>query len=199
MEKVHSVDEYIDNHSSYREALELLRDIVLSTNLTETIKWNAPTYTLNGKNVLSIAAFKNHFCIWFYNGATLKDKYNLLVNVQEGKTKALRQMRFDSLEAINKVQVLAYIREAFLNEELGNIVKTKRVKKELLIPNEFQLAFDSSSELNSSFQALTPYKQREYCEHISSAKREATKQSRLEKIKPLILKGVGLHDKYKNC
>ena len=36
-------------------------------------------------------------------------------------------------------------------------------------------------------------------EYISKAKREATKQSRLEKIKPKILRGVGLHDKYKDC
>ena len=52
---------------------------------------------------------------------------------------------------------------------------------------------------NLSFNNLTRYKQRKYCEHIVTAKREATKTSRLEKIKPMILQGVGLHDKYKNC
>ena len=42
-------------------------------------------------------------------------------------------------------------------------------------------------------------KQREYCEYIATAKRDPTKLSRLEKIKPMILNGTGLHDKYKNC
>ncbi len=37
-------------------------------------------------------------------------------------------------------------------------------------------------------------KQREYCEHIANAKREATKQNRLEKIKPMILQGIGLNE-----
>lgn len=36
-------------------------------------------------------------------------------------------------------------------------------------------------------------------EYIETAKREATVKSRLEKIKPMILKGIGLNDKYKNC
>ena len=35
-----------------------------------------------------------------------------------------------------------------------------------------------------AFQTLTPSKQREYCDHIATAKREPTKLSRLEKIKP---------------
>ena len=46
---------------------------------------------------------------------------------------------------------------------------------------------------------LTPGKQREYAEYIQTAKQDATKQTRLEKITPMILKGVGLNDKYKNC
>ncbi len=50
-----------------------------------------------------------------------------------------------------------------------------------------------------SFKALTPGKQREYCSYVADAKREATKLTRIEKITPMILNGVGLHDKYKNC
>ncbi len=49
------------------------------------------------------------------------------------------------------------------------------------------------------FKAFTSSRQRELAEHISFAKREATKQSRIEKIVPMILDGVGLHDKYRNC
>ena len=60
-------------------------------------------------------------------------------------------------------------------------------------------AFKNDTLLEKSFKKLTPGKQREYAEHIGGAKREATQQSRLEKAIPLILKGEGLHDKYKNC
>ena len=57
----------------------------------------------------------------------------------------------------------------------------------------------NDAELNRAFKSLTPGKQREYADHINEAKRDATKQSRLEKIIPMIKEGIGLHDKYKNC
>ena len=58
---------------------------------------------------------------------------------------------------------------------------------------------DNDSELLNAFIALTPGKQKDYSNHISDAKQEKTKASRLEKIRPMILAGGGLHDKYKNC
>ena len=115
MKKVYSVEEYIENNSHYAEALTLLRDIINTTELEETVKWNAPVYALNGKNVVGLGAFKNHFGIWFFNGVFLKDEQQLLVNAQENKTKALRQMRFNSIDSIDKSSVLVYVKEEFLN------------------------------------------------------------------------------------
>lgn len=86
MKKVHSVEEYIEENTQYSEALALLRSIILSTVLEETIKWSFPVYTLKNKNVLSLGAFKNHFGIWFFNGVFLKDDLNILQNAQDGKT-----------------------------------------------------------------------------------------------------------------
>ena len=99
MKKVNSVEEYIEVNSHFGDALTLLRQIINSTELEETLKWNAPVYTLNGKNVLGLGGFKNHFGIWFFNGIFLSDKKHLLSNAQE-KTKALRQMRFESTSEI---------------------------------------------------------------------------------------------------
>jgi uncharacterized protein YdeI (YjbR/CyaY-like superfamily) len=199
MKKVHSVEEYIETNEKWSEELNLLRNIINSTELEEAIKWSAPTYSINGKNVVGLGAFKNHFGIWFFNGVFLKDEHKLLLNAQEGKTKALRQMRFESINDINKNAVLAYVKEAIANQKAGKEIKADRSKKETVIPPELQAELKSDNKLNSCFNALTPGKQREYCDHIASAKREATKESRLEKIKPMIIQGVGLHDKYKNC
>ena len=199
MKKVHSVEEYIEDNTNYSEALALLRSIFLSTELEETIKWSFPVYTLKNKNVVSLGAFKNHFGIWFFNGVFLEDDLNILQNAQDGKTKAMRQMRFTSIDDIDKNVVLAYVKEAIENQKLGKEIKPDRRKKEVIIPKELNNAFKSHSYLKSAFKKLSNYKQREYCEYISMAKREATKQTRLEKIMPMILNGVGLHDKYKNC
>ena len=199
MKKVSSVEEYIENHEQWVDALTVLRTIINSTEVVETLKWSAPVYTVNGKNVLGLGAFKHHLGIWFFNGVFLKDEYKLLVNAQEGKTKALRQMRFASIQDIDKNVVLTYVKEAIENQKLGKEIKPTRTKKETIIPEELKQELKKDATFYSSFNNLTPYKQREYCEHIETAKREATKTSRLEKIKPMILQGIGLHDKYKNC
>jgi len=198
MKKVNSVEEYIETQEHFSDALILLRDIINGTELEERLKWNAPVYTINGKNVIGLSAFKQHFGLWFFNGVFLKDAHKLLINAQEGKTKALRQMRFKTTDDIDKKLVLAYIKEAIENQKSGKTLEIDRSKKETIIPRELQALLDKNPVLTTKFKALTPYKQREYCEHISTAKREATKQNRLEKITPMLLKGRGLHDKYKN-
>lgn len=199
MKKVYSVEEYIEINPQYAEELNLLRSIIDKTELEETIKWSMPTYCLNGKNVLGIGAFKHHFCLWFHQGVFLKDEHGLLINAQENKTKALRQMRFETMADIKKPVVLGYVREAIENQRLGKEIKPKRPTKMVNIPPELKSALDADNEFYKGFKSLTPGKQREYCEYIDTAKREATKQSRLEKIKPMVMQGVGLHDKYKNC
>lgn len=199
MEKIHSVEEYIERNEKYGEALSLLRDIITSTELEETIKWSIPTYTINNKNVLGIGAFKNHFGLWFFQGVFLKDEEKVLRNAQDGKTKAMRQMNFNSIDEINKDVVLKYVLEAIENQKLGKEIKPERNKKTVEIPTELAENLDQKSNLKAAFESLAPYKQKEYCEYISSAKREATKSSRLEKILPMIEQGIGLNDKYRNC
>ena len=197
MKKPGSVEAYIEEHAHFSEALKILRSIITSTELEEHIKWNAPVYSLDGKNIIGLGVFKHHFGIWFFNGIFLKDEQNLLMNAQE-KTKGLRQMRFESTHDIDKNAVLAYIKEAIENQKLGKEIKPEKTKK-VLIPKALKTLFQSQTELHTNFKALIPYKQKEYCEYIEMAKREATIESRLEKIKPMILKGIGLNDKYKNC
>jgi len=197
MKKIYSVEEYIEENAHFGAALNILRSVINTTELEETAKWSAPVYTLNNKNVIGLGAFKKHFGIWFFNGVFLKDEHSLLVNAQEEKTKALRQMRFESVSDIDKNIVLAYVKEAIENQKLGKEIKPNRSKKETIIPQELKVVL--VNDLKTSFENLTPYKQREYSEYISTAKRDATKQTRLEKVKPMILQGFGLNDKYKNC
>lgn len=199
MKKVNSVEEYIENSANFAEEIAMLRNIINSTALEETIKWSMPTYCLNGKNVLGLGAFKNHFCIWFHHGVFLKDEHKLLYNAQEEKTKAMRQMRFETKKDINKAAVLAYVKEAIENQRLGRELKPQRKTKPVTIPKELKTALNTNSEFKKTFKQLSPSHQREYCDYITEAKRDDTKQRRLEKIIPMIINGKGLNDKYKNC
>lgn len=178
------------------EELELLYDIVRKTELEETIKWGAPCFTINGKNVLGLGGFKSYVGIWFNQGVFLKDPLKVLVNASEGKTKALRQWRFQSKKEINPKHVKAYILEAIENAIEGKTIKPEK-KKTAELPDELKSALKKDKKLNANFSALTPFKQREYIEYISEAKQEKTRVSRVEKSVSLILEGKGLNDKYR--
>ena len=192
------VTAYIKKHAQWTSELNQLRTLFENTELEEEIKWGSPTYTLNKKLVAGMAAFKNHYALWFHQGVFLKDKQQKLVNAQKGVTRALRQWRFEKDDPIETELILAYIQEAIQNSKEGKEIKPQR-KKGVNIPPFLKSALDQNSELNAAFEKLTPGKQREYAEHIGAAKREETNISRLEKCTPIILEGKGLHDKYKNC
>ena len=194
---MNKVEEYIAKKAQWQNELNFLRNILLDLPVDETIKWGSPFYTNKGKNIVGLSAFKNYCGLWFVQGALLKDKHNTLINAQEGKTAAMRQMRFTSLDEINVDIIKEYVLESVENQNLGKEIKP--TKKPLIIPIELQSELDKDPQLKEIFESFTLGKKRDYTEYISEAKREATKQTRLEKIIPMILSGVGLNDKYKNC
>lgn len=186
-----------DRPDHWPEEIELLKSIAAKAPLEETVKWGGPTFTYNGKNILGIGGFKNYVTIWFYNGVFLKDAQKVLVNAQEGVTKSLRQWRFaDKTEIVKyEKEILKYISEAIEVEKAGLHIKPE--KKQLVIPEIFQNLLDSDKEFADAFAKLTPGKQREYADHVSEAKQDKTKLTRLEKIMPMVKSGVGINDKYK--
>lgn len=192
------VDTYIQKKKGWEKELIFLRELIGKTELVETIKWGSPVYTIDGKNVLGMAAFKSYVGIWFFQGVFLSDPHRMLVNAQDGVTKALRQIRFQSIEEMDASILLEYFHEAIQNQKEGKELKPTKTK-EILIPVELKSTLNANNLLNEAFNTLTPGKQKEYAEYIEKAKREATKISRLEKIIPMILSGIGLYDKYKNC
>ncbi len=197
MKKVSSVDEYLASGGKWKESLTLLRELFSSTIMEETIKWGMPVFTLNGKNVAGFSAFKSWVGIWFYQGVFLKDGSGILINAQEGVTKGLRQWRFSSSKEIqsNRALILSYLEEAIQNQKDGKEIKAQR-NRTVVIPEELMLAFGNNPALKDHFEALSQSKKRDYAEHIGSAKKEETRQQRLEQAIPMILEGIGRNDKY---
>ena len=198
MERIQNVDEYIASSGKWDQSLQLLRKLISSTELVETVKWGMPVYTLNNKNIVGFSAFKSWTGLWFYQGVFLKDPEGRLISAREGTTKGLRQMRFSSLKEIEESRetILAYLGEAIQNQKQGKVIKPERNKK-LEVPEELQDAFRRDPALRDAFEALSLTSKRDFAEHVGSAKREETRKQRLEKIIPMILEGIGLNDKYK--
>ena len=182
MGRIETVVQYLESKPKWAKEIALLRDIMLSNGLQETIKWNAPTYTFNKKNIVGIGAFKAHMGIWFFQGAMLKDKTKKLFNAQEEKTTAMRQWRFNSVQDIEDQMELidVYLQEAIANEKKGKKLLPKQ-NAPIIIPSELEAEFEKLPTLLPAFNALNLTKKREFIAHITSAKREETKAKRIEK------------------
>ena len=199
MTNTDKIETYFQKKQAYQEGILKLRELVKTTELEETLKWGAPIYTINNKNVIGILAFKNHFGIWFYHGSLIKDTNQVLENAQKGKTKFMRHWKFTSIAEIDEDLVLSYINEAILLQKENLIPKAENKQKieKTEVPEILLEALSSNLKAKGLFDALTPYKQKEYFEYISTAKQEKTKQSRLEKSLNLISEGKGLNDAYR--
>ncbi len=176
----------------WKEELKLLRKIVLETGLKEEIKWGAPVYTHNGKNIVSVGALKESANIGFFKGVLLTDKQKLLQ--QQGNLQSDRIVKFTNKADIAQVKEVlkSYVSEAIAIEESGKKVIFKKNPEP--IPDELNQAFDLDSVFKDAFHALTPSKQRGYIIHFSQPKQTQTRIGRIEKCKPQILDGIGLND-----
>jgi uncharacterized protein YdeI (YjbR/CyaY-like superfamily) len=188
------VDGYIRKTKEWQDELKELRRIVLDSELTEEVKWRVPCYTLQGKNVLFLGRLKEYCTLSFIKGVLLKDPKRILIQQTEN-SQSVRIIRFTSVQQILDLEptLKAYINEAIEAEKAGLKVKLKEIS-EHKVPEELQARFDKTPALKKAFAALTPGRQRAYFLYISGAKQSTTRESRVDKCVPRILKGKGLDD-----
>ncbi len=174
------------------EALELLRQIVLETGLTEEVKWGVPVYSHKGKNVVTVSALKDSANLGFFKGVFLADAHKILQ--QQGNLQSDRIVKFTRVGDITKLKdvLKTYVLEAIEIEESGKKVEFKENPEP--IPDELQQRLDDDPVFKAAFEALTRGRQRGYIIHFSQPKQSATRKSRIEKCTPKIMAGEGLHD-----
>jgi uncharacterized protein YdeI (YjbR/CyaY-like superfamily) len=188
------VDAFLTKAKKWQPEFKKLRSIILDCHLTEELKWGQPCYTFQDSNIVLIHGFKEYCAILFIKGALLKDTKGVLIRQTEN-VQAGRQIRFTSVQEIEKMETTlkAYINEAIEVEKAGLKVDFKK-DTALVFPGEFQTALDKNPDLKTAFNALTPGRQRAYNFFFSAPKQSKTRESRIEKCIPQILKGKGLND-----
>ena len=196
MKKPKSVDEFITLYPQWTKELNYLRAIALEAEMEENIKWNMPVYGYGKKNVATLFHAKAYLGVWFSQGALLSDPERLLVNASPEKTVSQRQLRFATQDEVDLDLLRSFLVEAIRNQkdglEMGAIPAAAAVP-----PPELKQAFSEDPQLEAAYLAFTPYKQREFCDSISEAKRADTKVRRLQKAIEHIREGRGLSDKYR--
>ena len=180
---------------SWDNELHLFREILLESKLIEEIKWSAPCYTSNGKNILMLSALKDSVVISFFRGAEMKDPENILEKPGDNSRFA-RYIRVTDTQTISSLKqvILSYIREAI---EIENSSRRADSGKDVPLdyPEELVQLFETNPDFEEAFSALTPGRKRGYLIHFSSAKQSKTKVARIEKCMPNIFNGKGWNER----
>lgn len=179
----------------WESVLAELRAILNSSELSENIKWSAPCYTYNDRNILSLSALKDCAVVSFFRGAQLTDPEGLLEKPGPNSRFA-RYLKFTDTETIvaSKATLLNFVSEAIALSTTGE--KARPSSDGLMAyPEELIQAFESSPDFEEAFHDLTPGRQRGYLLHFTSAKQSRTRSSRIEKCKPAIFAGKGWNER----
>lgn len=187
------VDAYIERSQQWPDEMAELRPTLLSSGLTEEIKWGKPCYSHEGRNIVIMQEMKEFLALMFFKGALLNDSEGVLEE-QGRNTRSARRIRFTSVEDVARLAetVKAYVAEAIDVEDAGLEVGPA---PEPVLVEELQQRLDQDPALKTAFEALTPGRQREYNLHFSDAKQAKTRTARVEKYVQKILDVKGLRDR----
>jgi uncharacterized protein YdeI (YjbR/CyaY-like superfamily) len=188
------VDFYFRKAKKWRGEMEKLRTIVLECHLTEELKWGVPVYTFEKHNIVLIHGFKEYCALLFVKGVLMQDAEGILIQ-QTKNVQAGRQIRFAHAGEIIAMEPIlkAYIREAIEIEKAGLKVVHKETS-EYPVPVELQKKLDEIPRFKRAFYELTPGRQRGYLFYFAQPKLSKTREARIEKYMPHILKGKGWND-----
>jgi uncharacterized protein YdeI (YjbR/CyaY-like superfamily) len=174
--------------------LKALRRICRNVGLVEVVKWGHPCYMHADRNIAILGAFRNDFRISFFDAALMKDPEGVLEK-QGPNTAHADMIRFTANEDVDRLEdvISAYLLEAMGYAAAG--IRPKKETERLEFPEELQDALLSDPELNTAFHALTPGRQKSYVLNLNSAKKTATRISRIAKFRDRILDGKGANER----
>ncbi len=179
---------------TWAEGLVALRGLLQATELVEEMKWGMPTYTLQGKNVLILAAFNDYVALNFFRGSLLADPDGIL-DAAGPNSRVARVLKLRAASEIDALRpaIERMVQRAIQAQRDG--VKVPRDDKALELPDALQDRLDGDDALAGAFAALTPGRQRSHAIYVGGAKQEATQRERVERCVPKILAGKGFLDR----
>jgi len=95
-----------------KEIVRRLRSFIARRypELTESLKWHVPTYSLNGKNLMGLQDFTAHVNLNFFRGTQLHDPNGILI----GTGKLVRHVTFRSVTDIDRGALKEFIDQAIV-------------------------------------------------------------------------------------
>ena len=176
--------------------LKHVRDRVhaVAPEAQETLKWSMPSFTIDGKILVGMAAFKAHATVGFWRGEEMGIETSKDAMGQLGKLASVDDLPTDE-------ELDALIRKGV---ELARTApaprKTKHEPKPVpMMHPDFAQALAANPKAKTVLAGFPPSAQRDYLEWISDAKQDATRAKRITTAVDWLAEGKRRHWKYETC
>jgi uncharacterized protein YdeI (YjbR/CyaY-like superfamily) len=196
------IDAYIAKSTDFaKPVLNHLRGLVHEEcpEVEETMKWGFPHFMYKGI-LCSMAAFKAHCAFGFWKWSLILGKEYRGSNDGEGMGQFGRITSISDLPP--KKVLLGYLKEAVRLNDVGAKPPNRtpmKPRRELVVPDYFTLALQKNKKAAAAFEDFSPSHKREYVEWVTEAKRDETRNERLETAIKWMAAGKSRYWKYANC
>jgi hypothetical protein len=199
MKRDSRVDAYISRAPDFaKPILNHLRELVHTAcpDVQETMKWSRPHFLHNGM-LCGMSAFKHHCAFGFWLGDMVLGATSTGAAGREGMGHFGRITSLADLPGDE--QLIAFIQKAVQLNYSG--VKRPAAprpaeKQALILPGYFTAALKKNQKALAAFDAFSYSHKKEYLEWITEAKREETRQKRIQTMLTWLAEGKSRNWKY---
>lgn len=172
-------------------ALARLRALCLAAGLSEDVRWGHPCYRHAGRNLALLGATRHDVRLTLPDAELIDDPAGLLE--PGGPNSAGRTViRFaDAAQVDARAPVLSAMLAQARTAAAAGRKPASRMAEAPDLPEDLAAALGADPALAAAFAALTPGRQRSHVLAIATAKAQATRLARIERLRPLILAGKG--------
>lgn len=188
------VTAYIERAQPFAQPiLNHVRALVMQAvpDAVETMKWGMPFFTLAGRDLAMMAAFKAHAGVGIFDGKPMGGG-EAMGNL--GKLAGRDDLPDDAglIDRLGKAVALA-------NAGKPARAPKKAAKPELPMPDDLSEALQANAVADAQFNRFPPGARREYIEWVISAKQPATRTRRIETTVAQAAEGKKMGWKYEAC
>lgn len=190
------IDAYISNAARFAQPiLKHMRAAVHAgcPDVVETIKWGVPAFEYKGP-FCGMAAFKKHVMFGFWKHKLMADR------LPKGEHAAFGRFgRITSIDEVpSRTAIVKLVRFARkLNDDGVKVPRiAQRRKPPVRMPPFFMAELRKNPKALAAYEAFSPSHKREYIEYVTEAKKEETRQRRMQKTIEWLTQGKSRNWKY---
>lgn len=193
------VDAYIEKSAPFAQPLlRFWREWVHAQcpGVEESIKWGFPHFMWGGRILTSMAAFKAHASIGFWQGEAVTGTRER----REGMGELGKLTQRSDLPPEAELTAMLKKAQGLIDQGVKPQRQVRQAPKPVPdLPPAFAQALNAQPAAQAFFESLPPGHRREYIDWIAEAKREDTRQKRIAQAVEWLGEGKRRNWKYGNC